>query len=165
MYSCQIFNILKKIQSSWYLLLFFKVFKFFFTKTVGVYYYRTSGGRWGCWVFPILITKETAGTENRMWCSLDSKCAFQSHRLLGAWLKLNVAITEQWQPNKISKSLLIPLVRHLLPILICCPPLTNAWRKSVIWSHLVHAVTRYHTRRIRSHEVNSPSHKAGLGIF
>lgn len=75
---------------------------------------------------------------------------------LGASLKLNVATKEQWQPNKISKSPLMLLVRHLLPILICCPRLTNAWRKSVIQSRFVLGITRYRLCRVRSCEVKLP---------
>lgn len=123
---------------------------------------------WGAEIvgyFPFLVTKGMAGTENCKWCLLDSRMCFPVTPLLGACLKLNVAIKEQWQPSKISKSPLMLILRHLFPILICCPPLTNAWRKSVIWNHLVPGISRYHICRVRSLEVNIPLQKAGLGIL
>lgn len=68
-----------------------------------------------------------AGTENRKWCLLDSRMCFPVTPLLGACLKLNVAIKEQWQPSKISKSPLnanaetFASYSHLLPSLDQCP--------------------------------------------
>lgn len=122
-------------------------------------------GRWDCWILPLFSYKRNGRTENCKWCLLDSKMCFPVTPFLGACLKLNVAIQEQWQPSKISESPLMLLLRHLLPILICCPPLTNAWRKSVIWNHFVPGISQYHICRVCSLEVNIPLQKAGLGIL
>lgn len=113
-------------------------------------------GRWGCWIFPLFNYKGNGRHWKLQMMFARFKMCFPVTPFLGACLKLSVAIKEQWQPNKISKSPLMLLVTHLLPILICCPPLTNAWRKSVIWSHLVHGITRYHICRVCSREVKIP---------
>lgn len=122
-------------------------------------------GQWDCWILPLFSYKGNGRHWKLQMMFARLKNVLSSHTVLGACLKLNVAIEEQWQPSKISKSPLMLLLRHLLPILICCPLLTNAWRKSVIWSHLVPGISRYHICRVCSLEVNVPLQKGGLGIL
>lgn len=119
-------------------------------------------GRRGCWIFPLFNYKG----NGRHWKPqmmfakfknvLSSHTVFRSLFITTRGNQRTVATKQQWQPNKISKSPLMLLVRHLLSILICCPPLTSAWRKPVIWSRLVHGITRYHICRVCSHEVKIP---------
>lgn len=109
-------------------------------------------GRWGCWVFPLFTYKGNGRHWKLQMTFAGFRNVLSSHTVLRSLFKTKRGNQRTGQPNKISRG---PLMR-LLAVLTCCPPSTSAWRKSVICSHLVHGITRYHPGKARSREVEVP---------